>query len=221
MNRTKSPDMKVTFQPQEIRPPTRKQLILFMFSGRMKMAKVLLTRSLRLALSFSVIGTGCLWPQDYVVLPELPPKRNRPPRILENTLSPAAYFSTGNQSDCGLVELAAFVQDFDDTDFIWVKWYLNPQGQADEVARLEQRLALNSESKISREPATWRLSTVEGGLLSQPGIYRAELLIADGPLIGRVPVNETVSLSDGGTIENPAYTDSATFVIEVEDRSCQ
>lgn len=135
-------------------------------------------------------------------------------------MTPAAFATTGNQPGCAALELSAYVQDFDDEELLYVKWYLNPRGEPDEVARLEQGLRLNSENLLSREPASWRLFSAEGGLLSAPGVYRVELLVADAPLIGRVPVNDTFTLSDGGTVENPRYTDSATWLIEVQDRGC-
>jgi len=99
-----------------------------MESTRSPLAKGLLALprwGLRLAW-VACVASGCLIPQDDTLLVELPQRRNRPPRILENLVNPPQRITQdfGAAGRCEL-EFSVAVEDPDVDDLITVSWYLD------------------------------------------------------------------------------------------------
>lgn len=168
----------------------------------------------------AVLVGGCLLPQDDDVLPLLPPKKNRPPRLLITTLEPTQVTSSGNGPNCLPLEFRASVEDPDIADLIAVKWYVDPAGLGSDPVKKEQGLRIDGKT-IRDDQARLSLQVTGAGELATVGRHVVEILVSDGQLIERSPQPRPITLADGGTDLNPTYTDSAFWIVDIRPGDCE
>lgn len=79
----------------------------------------------------ALMASACLIPQDDDVLPDLPPKKNSPLRVLAQTVQPAQRKTSiivGTPSPtCLRTEFSMTVEDEDTGDLLRSQWYVDPR----------------------------------------------------------------------------------------------
>lgn len=175
----------------------------------------------RLLLCGWVTGmSGCLIPQDDQVLPELPPMKNRPPRVAARV--PASDVVEHKQSavpQC-LAANATFsltVEDPDTGDTLRSFWFV----EKDETSLPFTPQAVppgTSEARIVAAPTSNAFTTALANL--QTGRRLLTVYVADRDIEeinnGEIrPVDTEVTLPDGTTATNPGYFVQHTWVLEV------
>lgn len=169
----------------------------------------------------SAMGAGCVWPQDDQVLPEIPPRRNSPPRILLNTVTPQLDTNVG--PNCRPA-FSFNVEDPDTGDLIRNRWFVFKQGEA-RTLYFDGRALQPSTTAVrqTRVVAPDALFSAASELV-QNGEHRLEVVIADGELgEGATPLPRTRGLPDGGTVDDPTYIDSFVWFVNTSDTTppCQ
>jgi hypothetical protein len=176
-----------------------------------------LAKGLLVGVVAAVLGSGCLWPVEDPVLEDLPPRKNRPPRILEQNVVPQRRTTIGNGIGCKL-EFKAQVEDPDLNDLLVVRWYIdydplsNPSPFGLESSLPPDGNAIRSTSAT----LTVELSS-PGHPLRVPGDHMVELLVSDGRLINRDPQPVATEGFDGG---NPTFASSYPWFVTVEAGDC-
>jgi hypothetical protein len=160
---------------------------------------------------------ACILPQDDHLLPDVPGAKNRPPRILESTVTPSRLQSIGNGQDCSLT-FSLRVEDQDINDAITVRWYVdysagNPTQPVDEDV-------LEAGSKPQRNTSAEYTALVGnvGNPLHAAGLHTVEAVVADGPLVGHDRVLPHPSDADAGT--NLSYIVTYAWVVDVAPEDC-
>jgi hypothetical protein len=167
-------------------------------------------------------ASGCLIPQDDTLLVELPQRRNRPPRILENLVNPPERITQdfGTVGRCEL-EFSVAVEDPDVDDLITVSWYLDYSAENRTGYYRQVALANNGEPQRG-DRATLRINLgAANSPLSEPGVHLVEALVSDARLVGRDPEQRRVPLADGGVIINPGYAVTYAWFVNTVSRDCQ
>ncbi|HLL52130.1 MAG TPA: hypothetical protein VK447_01205, partial [Myxococcaceae bacterium] len=141
---------------------------------------------------------ACFLPQDDHLIPDVPERKNRPPRILESTVTPSRLQAIGNGQGCGLT-FSLRVEDPDINDLITVRWYVdysagNPTQPVDEDV-------LDPGGRPQRNTSAEYLATVSSAAnpLHPTGLHVVEAVVADGPLVGYDRVLPHPSPPDAGT----------------------
>jgi hypothetical protein len=170
------------------------------------------------AVALATLLSGCLVPQEDHILGDLPPRKNQPPQILENLLTPIDRFVTvQNGSNCPLLVFKAPVSDPDVDDRLIYNFYvdanLNP-------GFVKQATLPNGGKPERPDPAEYDVSFQVPGPLQQPGEHVVEVLVADGPLVNRDPQPRVVTLLDGGTALDPSYAVTYAWVVTVNPGPC-
>ncbi len=162
--------------------------------------------------------SACLLSQEDRLL-NIPPQRNRPPRIMEEQpiTPPPENRLTLIDTDCRTLEFRFKAEDPDVDETLRVRWYidyplftgpaveqaLNPSGQ---TVRIDEGMfSVDLSSPSLGFPAR---------SLQQPGTHIVEALLFDGVLDERrlpLPIDPAL---DGG-IPNPSYVVSYAWVVEV------
>jgi hypothetical protein len=193
--------------------------------ARAGLARRLLCRGAGLALALAL--GGCLMPQDDELLPELPPTKNRPPRILEGSAVPQQQVSIPVGFNCtperwaGIFEFSAKVEDPDVDNPIRNRWFVDPDDKHTTV--FFQGLTLPPSTKPTRDtPVKAPANLIASSPLSTPGKRRLVLVISDGEFEeGVTPTRRLVRLPDGGLTEDLSYTDSFTWLVNSDpSQSC-
>lgn len=165
--------------------------------------------------------TACLIPQDDPILDPLPPPRNRPPRILENLVSPprsfpAPTFFTG-QNCPPIVRFEAIVADPDIDDALTVRWFVDYDPRNNPIVWKEQRIAPSGQEVRTTTSALLELNTATGPL-SVEGQHLVEVFVSDGQLINRDP--QPLEVAPDGGIINPSYVDTFAWYVNIENQVC-
>jgi len=168
------------------------------------------------------VASGCLIPQEDTLLVELPQRRNRPPRILENLVNPPQRITQdfGAAGRCEL-EFSVAVEDPDVDDLITVSWYLDYN--ADSPTGYYRQVALLNNGQPQRgDRATLRINlSAANSPLREPGVHLVEALVSDARLVGREPEQRRVPLPDGGVIINPGYSVTYAWFVNTVRGDCQ
>lgn len=190
-----------------------------MKSGRSRVAGQLLW--LVLALS------SCLLPQNDDPLPVIPKQANRPPRIDPDRVSPPRFFNVNVGTNCSPPTVQAYMTDLDVSDRIRIRWLVyREDGTPDRQPPIDQSIvggSLPTRPVISPPPSVFSLT-----LLNSTGKgRRLELVVSDGEFstdlndkLITLPVEDGIPLPDGGTIDNPSYLDTYTWVVDTINESC-
>jgi hypothetical protein len=151
---------------------------------------------------------------DGPYLENLPDLRNRPPRILEETVDPPERKQTLSVGSC-LVQFRATIEDPDASDEIYVHWFVN------NVLKKSELIRADPERKTLRDtPASYALdSTNPGNPLEAENVV--ELVVADGVLLIPQRVLQPRSqLPDGGAGQ-VSYADSYSWFLVHPAGACQ
>lgn len=176
----------------------------------------------RLLVGLLVLGqAACLIPQDDPILVPLPPTRNRPPRIQENSVTPPRSFPaptlfTGDNCP-EQVLFGVTLEDPDVDDVLTLRWFIDYDPNNNPVS-------FGTETRVSTTGAAVRgaleqtFSLRPGSPLAVPGIHLVEAVVADGQLIGREP--QPLARDEQGNVTEVSYSDTFAWYISVEDQVC-
>lgn len=161
---------------------------------------------------------GCLIPQDDHLLPDIPEQKNRPPRILESTVTPGRLQSIGNGSHCKLT-FSFQVEDPDVDDVITVRWYVDYSASNPNQPQVAEQV-LEPGSRPQRNTSAEYTSSL--GNVDDPlhavGSHLVEAVVADGPLVGHDRVLPHPSSGDAGV--NLSYIVTYGWTVEVSPEDC-
>jgi hypothetical protein len=173
-------------------------------------------------------GSGCFWPQDDQLLSEIPPQKNRPPRIRPSPSKPdvdSSFLPSFMGSPCPL-PFQFNVEDPDLADNIRTRWFVYQPGAGRGVA-FQGQTVLGSTTPIRGTTVTAPITlNGPGSELIQNGEHRVEVVIADGEFAGSttelLPRSPRI-LPDGGTIEDQSYIDTYLWIVKTSDTltACQ
>ena len=163
--------------------------------------------------------SACLLPQSDQLIDDLPPVRNHPPRIVEDTLvPPTRLFSIGNEPSCPPIQFDATVEDADPLDTITSSWWVD--GVSYKVRELTLHSSDAGTGALPRGTETISIPSASPGALNAVKTHLVELLISDGQLFERTSKRRVVQLGDGGTIEDETYVVTTSWAVVVENRPC-
>ncbi len=165
--------------------------------------------------AFSVSAASCLIPQDDEVIAELPPLKNRPPRIVATL--PATFtvpdFETGTR--CTREPFSITVEDIDTGDTLNTYWFID---------KTDSTQPFSSSPAFGTGSPTRSISQPSGGaflalLANLPaGTHTLTVFVVDR-LIDEItdgnirPLRTPVSLPDGEMGWDEGYKDEFTWVI--------
>ncbi|HXX29969.1 MAG TPA: hypothetical protein VEJ89_04565 [Myxococcaceae bacterium] len=171
-----------------------------------------------LALAGALHGSACLLPQTDTILPDIPPPLNQPPRIVQSGLQPpTSIFQVDGGPGCPELVFAAPVEDPDVNDVIFYDYYVDANVNPGPVT---QGTLAPSGEPLRTEEASYTVSFSVPGPLTSPGTHLVEVVVADGPLINRVPLPRTVQLPDGGTRTDPTFAVTNAWEVTVTGGPC-
>lgn len=170
----------------------------------------------------ALMESACLLPQDDTVLPDLPPKKNSPLRILAQTVQPAQRKTpivVGTPSPtCPRTEFSVVVADEDTGDPIRSQWYVDPNQNYEPSATSP----VFNGSPIFGGAAVNRTLTAPPAMLTYlQGLSNAqehviEVWVTDGDFVPGPPTGATRpdrTLPDGTQVTDPAFTDAHVWIV--------
>jgi hypothetical protein len=176
--------------------------------------------SLASALLIPCLGAGalngCVLSQEDRVL-NIPPLRNRPPRIMEEFTVTPDRVKMIIPSECPSIDFSFFAEDPDINDTLTVRWYVDYPASSAIVSEL--RLTPNPNGNTVRDQAKLtidlsnRTLPVPASNLQQQGTHVVEALLFDFALSPQRKPYPITPATDGG-IENPSYVVSYAWVVE-------
>ncbi len=159
--------------------------------------------------------SGCLLSQEDRVL-NVPPQRNRPPRIIEERMNPLARFR--QVPDCNPLNLQIWAEDPDVNDTLKVRWYIDYQRTAPSFVGDEQIIdASGQPERPDKIELTVDLSTRLGppaDQLQRAGTHIVEAVVFDNRIVSPLRIPVPFTPADAGVVENPSYAASYAFVVE-------
>lgn len=166
--------------------------------------------------------TGCIIPEDDVFLEPDPILRNRPPRIVEETVSDPQKLIRIEAGDSCLLQFRFSVEDADVRDTIYYRWYITTSGGS--AGAFTRRLIEDSEGALVPGELPLRSSLVTQQIslnspsspITQPGTYLIEARIADGSFISENVVQSRTVETFEGPIDDPSYIDTFVWTVSVE-----
>jgi hypothetical protein len=172
-------------------------------------------------LTLALLVQGCLLPQDNQVLSPTPLYRNQVPRIVESTVLPGQVTTLRLGTNCTRTLFSAVVEDRDIADRIRTRWFVDPSntftgyvlgGKAADPSSMAARLPTS--------PPPDLYETISP--LTVQGQHRLTLVISDGEFTDGINTLPRVRvLLDGGTFDEPTYTDSYTWFVTTDLSPCQ
>lgn len=165
----------------------------------------------------SAIGiSGCVFPQDEGISGALPGKFNRPPWI-DPVQPTGVYYELDDQACDNPAVFSAQVSDLDLTDVIRVNWFVTPIPPPSPAPGPVEELIPGDSATVTRPTlASLRVNRASPGeLLGTPGDYLVELLVADGELRGRTPVQPA---PDANGFQDLRYVDTHAWFVRVSVR---
>jgi hypothetical protein len=166
---------------------------------------------------------GCLIPQDDTLFAGLPPPRNRPPRIVENQVSPQTRIIREFGSDTCREEFEVLVIDPDVEDKVVVNWFVDytpGQGNIDFSVELAPTTVPQRNDR-----ATFVVDlTAANSPLSAPGLHTVEAVVSDRTLVAstRLTVPITEPNPDGGApvVVDEGYVVTYAWTVETVPGVC-
>lgn len=166
---------------------------------------------------------GCLIPQDDTEFAGLPPPRNRPPRIVENQVSPQTRIIREFGSDTCREEFEVLVVDPDVDDRITVSWFVDYTPGQQSIDFTTELANTGFPQRDDRATFVVDLSAA-GSPLSAPGLHTVEAVVADRTLIAstRLTVPETEPNPDGGSpiVVDEGYVVTYAWTVETVAGVC-
>lgn len=191
-----------------------KQLKLQRFFTR-PLARGLLPKGWKYAAVIPLVLSGCLIPQESRILEPVPAVRNRPPRILEELVTPPRVIRTPNGPNCRL-DFEYKVEDPDVEDVLTTRWYIYTNFDPNLPAYREGQIPPDGKTVRDRSATLSIDFAAAENPLRLEGVYAMEALVSDGTLINRQP--QPRHLPGGDT--DPTYAVSYAWVVIVSAGSC-
>lgn len=177
---------------------------------------------------------GCLIPQDDPVLPDLPPQKNRPPRILVDKAEPGMVASVDLGDNCPRQVFSAQVDDPDFRDQLQHRWFPDPKPDFTTVyfdGLVIPALKANADggspsSTVRSVTQPFKLFSTGSVLFDAPGSHTLTLVVTDGVFVVGAPTGieigakTSVLLEDGGPLDDPAYTAMYTWNVTTNRTPC-
>ena len=163
----------------------------------------------------AICFSGCLFPQDEGSSGELPGQFNRPPWI--DPVRPSGIYYELDDEACDPADFSAQVSDLDLEDVIRVNWFVTPIPPPTPAPGPVEELIPGDSLTVARATQASLLvnRTSPGELLGTPGDYLVELLVADGELRGRTPIQPPPN--DNG-FQDRRYVDTHAWFVRVNVR---
>lgn len=170
---------------------------------------------LLLALGASLCLAGCLLPQDEAVFPDLPPRRNTPPRILDYA-PPDLVTSVFVGTSCVNTTFTLSVEELDTSDTLKSQWFID-----------RTRSSPSYQGASVPGPATQRNIEAPASLLLGLGSFldlqrhTVEAFITDSEFTETVgtATRAPVTLPDGGVLQDTGYVVTKAWFVDV--KPCQ
>jgi hypothetical protein len=173
----------------------------------------------------ALLESACLIPQDDPVLPELPPKKNSPLRVLAQTMKPAQRRTTVLVGmlgpSCPRPEFSLTVADDDTGDPIRSQWYVNPRPDYQPTANNP----VFSGATIFGGTAVNRTVTAPNAMLTyldslnRNEEHLIEVWVTDGEFDPNAPPTQASrpdrTLPDGTVVADPPSTGFNVWVVKV------
>lgn len=175
----------------------------------------------------ALIQSACLLPQDDTVLPDLPPKKNSPLRVLAPSIKPEQRKTTiqvGTVSEtCPRPEFSMQVSDDDTGDRIRSQWFVDPRPNYEPTATnpvFSGGTIFGGTSVTRQVTAPNAMLTFLTGLVDGKE-HLVEAWVTDGEFDPNAPPtsvsHDPQTLPDGTVVTDTAYTDSNVWVVTVEE----
>ena len=176
--------------------------------------------------AWTLVLSSCLIPQDDTLFSGVPDPRNRPPRIVENQVSPQTRILREFGSETCRTAFEVLVTDPDVDDEITVFWYVDfaPGSGPASLPRFF-RLLPTTGNPLRNDRATFEVDLAAAGSpLASPGLHLVEAVVVDGQLnfATRLPVPERDSNPDGGApiVVDEPYAVSFAWTVETVAGGC-
>ncbi len=162
--------------------------------------------------------SGCFIPQDEPLLPDLPPKRNSPPKIVgQRPLQQETRVTISGS--CEKTRFEIDVRDDDTANPLSTLWFVDP-GPASPVLRGETVSGSATRTiRTLKEPSGLSLALLP---LTDGKRHRVQVFVTDGrfidertPSLVELDPPVTANLPDGGMLTDVAYVDSFDWLVEV------
>lgn len=172
-------------------------------------------RAIAVTMGLLFTAQGCIIPQDETFLDPLPPRKNRPPRIVpENIIGPT---QVGSDPDvCGDYTYSVAVEDADVDDIIRWAFFIDYSPTTPNVQRtgfiIPNGTTVRAGATITFNSSTSRLFT--------SGNHQLDVVVGDTDFDSdtRVPAPHSQGV-DGGP-GDPGYTDTYTWFVETIPGAC-
>lgn len=173
----------------------------------------------------ALMGSACLIPQDDTVLPDLPPRKNSPLRILALTVKPEQrrrQVTVGTPSPtCVPDEFSMTVADDDVGDPIRSQWYVDPQPDYAQTptSPVFNGLPIFPGTVVNRQVTAPNAMLTFLSSLNDGKEHLIEAWVTDSDFLPGPPTNASRpdrTLPDGTTADDPAFTDAHVWLVTVE-----
>ena len=175
----------------------------------------------------TLMESACLLPQDDTVLPDLPPKKNSPLRVLAPSIKPEQRKTTihvGTVSEtCPRPEFSMTVSDDDTADPIRSLWFVDPTPNYEPTSTnpvFSGGVIFGGTSVTRQVTAPNAMLTFLNGLVDGKE-HLVEAWVTDSEFDPNAPPTSVSrpdrTLPDGTIVPDIAYTDSNVWVVTVED----
>lgn len=166
-------------------------------------------------------AAGCLFPQDDQMFPDLPPKKNSPPRFLESTVKPPQVAPLQLGDGCPLPRFEVSVEDPDPADPIRSRWWVDPDTEFTKPSFVGRVLDPSSTARRAAPVTGPTALTAQGGPLRVTGEHRLVVVIADGEFSDGIQTRpNSQKLPDGGTVDDPTYTATLSWTLTTDLTPC-
>lgn len=165
-----------------------------------------------------VAGVGCVIPQDDVVFPDLPLKKNSPLSIVSYS-PPGQREQTAevgmSSATCKPSVFSVVVKDDDVNDQTRSLWYIDRTEGSSGIPGIAD--SVGSSIRTVKAPNTFnnQLSTLVDGKR-----HLVEVFVTDGDFdqdkVGEASRPPVGTLTDGGALIDPAYVDFNFWLVQVE-----
>ncbi len=162
---------------------------------------------------------GCIIPQEESYLSEVPSQRNRPPRIVEQHVSPSDRIIRGYGSDnlCSL-SFEVVVEDPDVDNRLLAYWFVDYDPSQTHGEDDLDRINPKNRKVVRDDRPSYQVNfgSADFNRLNLPGDHLVEVVVTDTALVGREPEGRSVPLADGGTVIDPGYTATYVWFVRTE-----
>jgi hypothetical protein len=167
------------------------------------------------------------------LLPDLPPQKNRPPRIIDHTPGVETGLSLGPH--CKRENFSVNVDDPDFQDQIAHRWFVDPDEgftlafvEGASLPRLSALADGGSPSTIRVVTPPTKLFSIGNALVDLDKLHHLTLVISDGEFVpGDINGTDTkvltfpgLTLPDGGPVTDSSYIDTFTWNVVTSHSPC-